>query len=279
MSAGPSLVLSIFPGIDLLGRGFEEEGFCVVRGPDIVWGGDIRRFHPPRCVTGVIGGSPCQDFSSLRRDEPSGLGLELLGEFARVVSEAGPDWFLLENVPRVPTIAIEGYSVQRFNLKASECGAKQARLRSFQFGRRGLKQHLPLVIRRRTMEHVLSPAAIASEGNRKGRRGWAEFCQLQGLPPDFDLPGMTKEAKYRAVGNGVPIPMGRVIAQAIRAWTVTPANALLRVCVCDCGREVRPGQTMATAACRKRMERKRRDSAGVTGPGSVTPSQSQLLLP
>ncbi len=32
------LVLSVFPGIDLLGRGFEAEGFCVVRGPDLLWG-------------------------------------------------------------------------------------------------------------------------------------------------------------------------------------------------------------------------------------------------
>jgi hypothetical protein len=41
------LVLSLFPGIDLLGRGFEAENFCVVRGPDILWGGDIRSFHVP----------------------------------------------------------------------------------------------------------------------------------------------------------------------------------------------------------------------------------------
>jgi hypothetical protein len=26
---------------------FEQEGFTVVRGPDVLWGGDIRRFHPP----------------------------------------------------------------------------------------------------------------------------------------------------------------------------------------------------------------------------------------
>jgi antitoxin component of MazEF toxin-antitoxin module len=35
------LVLSLFSGIDLLGRRFEAEGFCVVRGLDIIWGGDI----------------------------------------------------------------------------------------------------------------------------------------------------------------------------------------------------------------------------------------------
>jgi hypothetical protein len=42
------LVLSLFPGIGLLDMAFEEEGFCVVRGPDLLWGGDIKNFHPPR---------------------------------------------------------------------------------------------------------------------------------------------------------------------------------------------------------------------------------------
>jgi DNA (cytosine-5)-methyltransferase 1 len=40
------LVLSLFPGIGLLDMAFEEEGFCVVRGPDLLWGGDIRSFRP-----------------------------------------------------------------------------------------------------------------------------------------------------------------------------------------------------------------------------------------
>ena len=33
------LVLSLFPGIGLLDRGFEQAGFAVVRGPDLIWGG------------------------------------------------------------------------------------------------------------------------------------------------------------------------------------------------------------------------------------------------
>lgn len=41
------LVLSLFPGADLLGRAFEACGFCVVRGPDIVWGSDVRDFRAP----------------------------------------------------------------------------------------------------------------------------------------------------------------------------------------------------------------------------------------
>lgn len=41
------LVLSLFPGIGLLDIPFEESGFCVVRGPDLLFGGDIRKFNPP----------------------------------------------------------------------------------------------------------------------------------------------------------------------------------------------------------------------------------------
>lgn len=41
--------------------------------------------------------------------------------------------------------------------------------------------------------------------------------RLQGLPEDFDLPGFTVHAKVRAVGNGVPLPMGRAIAKAVKA--------------------------------------------------------------
>jgi hypothetical protein len=40
------LVLSLFPGIGLLDLAFEEEGFCVVRGPDLLWGGDVRSLPP-----------------------------------------------------------------------------------------------------------------------------------------------------------------------------------------------------------------------------------------
>lgn len=134
------ITLSLFPGIDLLGRGFEAEGYTVVRGPDLLYGGDIRAFHVPAGrFDGVIGGPPCPDFSRKRRSPPTGYGLEMLGEFARVIVEAEPDWWLMENVPSVPNVEIDGYSVQRFDLNARECGLRQSRLRHFQFGsRRGL---------------------------------------------------------------------------------------------------------------------------------------------
>ena len=100
------LVLSIFPGIDLLGRAFEDSRFCVVRCPDLITGSDIRSFHPPAHVfSGVIGGPPCQDFSRLNR-KPGHYGAEMLGEYCRVTEEADPEWFLFENVVTAPAFDI-----------------------------------------------------------------------------------------------------------------------------------------------------------------------------
>jgi DNA (cytosine-5)-methyltransferase 1 len=252
------LVLSLFPGIDLLGRGFELAGFCVVRGPDLIYGGDIRSFHcAPGRFDGVIGGPPCQDFSGLNRS-PGKDGMEMLGEYCRVVSEAAPDWFLMENIARVPDIAIPDYSVQRFDLNARECGMKQSRLRHFQFGsRRGLV----IIPNRQKPLSTMEPICLASEGQRQDRRDWADFCELQGLPRSFNLPGWSIKAKYKAVGNGVPVPMAVTIARAIQVAGTHRAD--IRLCLCGCGRIVYGNQVMATPACRKRMERRRRrDGSG-----------------
>jgi DNA (cytosine-5)-methyltransferase 1 len=258
------LVLSLFPGIDLLGRGFEAEGFCVVRGPDLIYGGDIRAFHPaPGRFDGVIGGPPCQDFSKARRSEPTGYGLEMLDQFTRVVSEAQPTWFLMENVPTVPNVRVEGYSIQRFDLNANECGLRQNRPRHFQYGdRRG---YVIIVERHAQLSHT-ERCCTASEGNKPNRRDWKTFCELQGLPGDFDLPGMSRTEKYRAVGNGVPVPMARVIARAV---TSARAPVGFRICECGCGRPVGGSRVTATVACRKRLQRQR-DLASVTVPGAVT---------
>jgi len=264
------LILSLFPGVDLLGMGFELEGFCVVRGPDLIFGGDIRRFTPPAGVfSGVLGGSPCQDFSKIRRDAPTGYGVEMLSEFARCVTAAAPEWFLLENVPGVPSIEIPGYKVQRFNARASEFGGKQHRLRTFQFGS---CDGAPLVLLRPVTKPIATEAAALA--SKHGGRSWAKFCELQGVPEDFlsDSP-FTKAGKYRAVGNGVFVRLARAVAIAIATRHVTRE----RTCICECGRPVKPGATLATAACRKRMQR-RRDAAGVTEPGMVTSGLSQTVL-
>lgn len=280
------LVLSLFPGIDLLGRGFEAEGFSVVRGPDLIYGGDVRAFHvPPGRFDGVIGGPPCQDFSRARRSAPTGNGVAMLDEFRRLVTEARPAWWLMENVAAVPDVRIDGYSWQRIDLDARDCGLEQSRLRHFQYGHRdGL---VPVIRRQSRAPGPSQPCCVASEAARVGRRTWSDFCALQGLPRDFELPGMSVEARYRAVGNGVPVPMARTLARAILD-AIPPLG--VRLCACGCARILAGAkQELATPACRKRVQRRRdrrrdafmsaqellplRDAAADAAPRPVTVTQ------
>lgn len=251
------LVLSLFPGIGLLDRAFEEEGFCVVRGPDVLWGGDIRRFNPPAGkFDGVIGGPPCQAFSRLAHMvrangyEPS-FG-NLIPEFERCVGEALPDWFLMENVPDAPCPVVEGYAAWSACLNNRQLGETQNRVRRWTFGVPGC-EHVPLMIETVCLEsmdfeyaatgagRVAVPIAIGGSGkvkrNRVGRvaardilsqgtqrsaAGFAAVKRLQGLNEDFDLPPFTVEAKVKAVANGVPLAMGRAIARAVKEATASP---------------------------------------------------------
>jgi DNA (cytosine-5)-methyltransferase 1 len=231
------LVLSLFPGIGLLDMAFEQEGFCVVRGPDVLWGGDIRRFHPPpRRFDGVIGGPPCQEFSRLaglvraNGHEPK-FG-NLIPEFERCVGETEPDWFVMENVEAAPAPEIAGYGVHAFCLNNRQLGEKQNRVRRWSFGWRGSRRIL--MVETRVFEHpVWEPVAVMNSAGRrnfklpdgtksttplnaKSRKAFELGCKAQGLPDGFDLPPFTVAAKCQAVGNGVPLAMGRAIAKAVR---------------------------------------------------------------
>lgn len=144
------LVLSIFPGIGMLDRALNLEGFTTVRGSDPLWGGDIRNDHyQPGKFDGVIGGPPCQTFSLLAHlvrangHEPK-FG-NLIPEFERVVAETEAAWFLMENVPAAPIPVVAGYGIHSFELDNSMLpgpdgdgfGQEQRRVRRFSFGLRG----------------------------------------------------------------------------------------------------------------------------------------------
>lgn len=262
--AGSQLILSLFPGIDLFGRGFEAEGFAVVRGPDLLVGSDVRNFHVPAGrFDGVIGGPPCQDFSRARRCDATGYGLDMLAEFVRLVREARPVWWLMENVPGVPDVVIDGYSHQRIDVNAREVGSPQNRNRHFQFGH---VDGLVITVPRGIKSAMWERCCMASEGGKSGRRDWAEFCRLQGLPGALELPGLTLSARYRAVGNGVPLPMARALAVAVSS-AMPPSE--VAVCGCGCGRSVDGRSVFANSACRKRVQRKR-DRAAAADIRTVT---------
>lgn len=234
------LILSLFPGIGLLDRAFEEEGFCVVRGPDVLWGGDVRKFHPPAGrFDGVIGGPPCQAFSPLAAmvkhngHEPK-FG-NLIPEFERVVREAEPTWFLMENVKQAPTPEIDGYGLHSFCLNNRQFGEKQNRVRKISFGYRGERRPLMfdvVVFEDSEFEPAVcgghhGTGGIECEERRRaakrngkepdGRQDFARMLALQGLPADFlkESP-FTSAGKSKAVGNGVPLAMGCALARAVK---------------------------------------------------------------
>lgn len=242
--SSPGLVLSCFPGIGLLDRGFEDEGFTVVRGPDLLWGGDVHRFRAPRDVfDGVIGGPPCQRFSPLaninraRYGEDS-LAPNLIPEFERIVGEAQPRWFLMENVPTAPAPVVEPYFVRNYTLNNRWLGAVQNRERRFSFG---TPEGTRLYIRESVFEPVdFEPAVTSTSGGRRARlvvdkngrargnqgladharlrgRSVARMAELQGLPADFlsEAP-FTEDGKRLVIGNGVPYPMARAVAAAVK---------------------------------------------------------------
>ena len=240
------LVLSLFPGIGLLDMAFELEGFCIVRGPDLLWGGCVKKFHPPAGkFAGVIGGPPCQRFSRLAALVKHVYGEDklaenLIPEYERIVGLAQPDWFVMENVPKAPEPEVHAYSVTSQlvnNRHVPEepdgfIGPEQNRVRIISFGvpgSDGRKLHLDWA----TFENQdYTPAVCASgtvwEGGyqsatMKGRptskanaASFPEWCRLQGLPEDFDIPPFKVADKIKAIGNGVPIPLGRAIARAVK---------------------------------------------------------------
>lgn len=268
------LVLSLFSGIDLLGMAFQQVGFCVVSAGDIAFGRDIKDFHAPAGhFAGVILGSPCQAWSSARRGQVTELEKEdakkLIGHGARVILEAQPDWWLWENVPSINTIKIAGYTHQRFDLTHRECGGEMIRKRHFQFGTKtydslcGVEivwwnaNGSKLVINRsKNHNDQFTPTPV---GEKSLKTPWVNLCQMFDLPEGFELTGLSRRGKYLAIRNGVPLRMGMTIAAAIR--NLMEGNQVaVKICACGCARSVTSlKQQLATPACRKRMERWRKN--------------------
>ncbi|WP_016957954.1 DNA cytosine methyltransferase [Catenovulum agarivorans] len=276
------LILSTFSGIDLFGRGFENKGFCVVRAPEKFLGGDIRDFHPPSgFCDGVIGGSPCQDFSRLNRN-PKNYSHEMLDEFIRVVEQANPQWFLHENVVGVPEFEIAGYQMQRFELDLSWFNPNASRRRIFTFGWKcdapGLN---PMIKTRGSVTHQ----AITT----KSDLSIAQMADIQGCDFADQLEHFTVKGKKTVIGNAVPLPMAEYLADLINESiygvtkpvqkTVTHrvkesvtsrlqqnvtapgiknvTSRAQKVCACGCGRLVVGRQKYAHQNCRKKASRRR----------------------
>ena len=161
-------VVDLFCGCGGLSLGFEKAGMDVVAGFDN-WAsalevyrsnfthpaimanltnveesvGKIRQFEPDM----IIGGPPCQDFSSAgKRNEDNGRG-DLTVCYSRIISEIKPRWFVMENVERIlktqklqDALAVfraAGYGLTYTVLNAALCGVPQKRKRFVMIGKLG----------------------------------------------------------------------------------------------------------------------------------------------
>lgn len=93
----------------------------------------------------IIGGPPCQDFSSAgKRDEDNGRG-DLTISYSKIVSKVRPEWFVMENVERITKtrklleatniFKEAGYGLTKTVLDASLCGVPQKRKRFVMIGK------------------------------------------------------------------------------------------------------------------------------------------------
>ena len=125
----------------------------------------IRSFNPDM----IIGGPPCQDFSSAgKRDENNGRG-DLTVCYAQIISEVKPNWFVMENVERIlKTQKLQealrvfhkaGYGVTYTVLNAALCGVPQRRKRFVMVGKLGESDDfMKLALAEKLSDHEMSVA-------------------------------------------------------------------------------------------------------------------------
>ncbi|MBE0691335.1 MAG: DNA cytosine methyltransferase [Anaerolineae bacterium] len=226
------LVLELFPGAGLFGKAFEALGATVVRGPDILWGGDVREFHGAAGrFDGVIGGPPCQTFS--RAAVSGSRAINLIPEYVRIVGECAPKWAVMENVREARRFAPNWAYVF---LRDFDCGGKTHRRRGFWFynlpapprpaARRGEAEYCVLASHwnyRRTSRlrsHKQLTAAQAAD-----LQGYPDLSEriISGQPgrkrSDGRWDGLSERSReilaVHMLGNGVPHAMGNYIAHYV----------------------------------------------------------------
>ena len=107
----------------------------------------IKQFDPEM----IIGGPPCQDFSSAGKRNSDGDKANLTYSFSNIVCAIKPKWFVMENVQRIAKNNIisqiskqfenSGYGLSVITLDASLCNTPQSRSRFFLIGELGGNQN------------------------------------------------------------------------------------------------------------------------------------------
>lgn len=175
-------IIDLFCGIGGLSLGFEQAGFKVVSAIDM-WSDAIKTYNHNRTdkvakvetveqfneedlpklvkehhITGIIGGPPCQGFSTVGKREIDDPRNQMYLEFYKAVKTAMPDFFVIENVRGMLTLnkgafvkdLIErfgenglGYTINYKLVNAADYGVPQNRYRVFYVGIKGKRFEFP----------------------------------------------------------------------------------------------------------------------------------------
>lgn len=147
-------------------------------------------------IDGIIGGPPCQGFSSIGKGNPDDSRNQLYMHFYRLVSELQPLFFLAENVPGIMQEKYSGIRNKAFNLvsgdydildpikvKASDYGAPTIRTRYFFIG---VKKSLKLDISDEVfMPKMIDPVTVKDA--------------LYGLPDIIDANWQSDSESWRTI--------------------------------------------------------------------------------
>ena len=244
------VILSLFGGVGLLDMGFEAAGFCVVRAGDLLWGSDIKKFDAKPLkglIAGVIGGVPCQAFSSAVKLENRCNYENLWPDYYRIVKEIEPEWFLAENVKGAKDEALSVFNTpNNYHIKAkildfSKLGSAQKRTRLITFGskkteitqafwgnmkangdKHGVKWRKK--IGRESGEKYKTIFGDSMQGKQSEIKS-AKFVTGDDLLDGFDLPknwSLPSREKFprgvtaRLITQGVPVAAAYALAMAVK---------------------------------------------------------------
>lgn len=175
-------IIDLFCGIGGLSLGFEQSGFDVLYAVDM-WEDAVKTYNHNRKdkvarvmsvedfnnevlphlasenkITGIIGGPPCQGFSTVGKREIDDPRNKMYLEFYKAVKLANPEFFVIENVKGMLTLnkgafvkdLLErfgenglGYSISYKLLNAADYGIPQNRYRVFYVGIKNKKFEFP----------------------------------------------------------------------------------------------------------------------------------------
>lgn len=129
--------------VDTYNANLGHEGHCLDMRD--VSGKDLARMCAVR-PDWIVGGPPCQGYSTVGRRDPTDMRNKLFLEFKRIVNALKPDGFLIENVLGLKDMSFEaevkrefeilGYTVEFLVLTAAEHGVPQLRRRVVFVGHR-----------------------------------------------------------------------------------------------------------------------------------------------